>query len=780
MIKTRQLSTSPISPDSHPALLEATQQNNTSSAHFDINHSQSPYHADSFVLDQDHQRDSRHVPDTPSYNGSNQNSPHSVLSDLPTFDIADDLDALALFENNPSGISIAEKYDHTKYSAPNATSPLTVDEHFLPPNSLPLDSFTQNLEDVHFEPQSWAGAAGIDISTTTKTAGTTPNTADTTTQDASEKRRKQPANFVCPVPGCGSTFTRHFNLKGHLRLHGEEKPYQCKWPGCGKNFARQHDCKRHEQLHLNARPYPCDACGKNFARMEALDRHWRSEEGSECIRRLESYLRCEGCKKNVTHTRTHELDGFSFTEGELPSKQELSPNSQDTDLYASMTICEEYKAHCRSPGSFSAFGQAWKKLPPELSTYVLDYLESPEGATDGTARLALVSKAWSQKFRPRLFDRLELRTAGDVLRLERILRSSVSAWLCGHITGITFSGHTFSHSLSVTVLQILPLCTFVHALGQHEVHYTFLPHIQPTAPLRYSLRTVTTLHLSHHRFLSLRHVLRVLASILSLRDVQFREVTWPGSPLSTTEDANNICTGSFLHVRSVHMLSCTDNLVIPAWIFASTSTGHPFVRRAVDAPLPTETSAVINIVHKLLGDSRIDSARFRTTQRDADGYAFIGSLRTRAMSELPYALRQTLAEVAVRSARDEAPVDGSTMWSIREIALAEGLQDIESPTADYMGSRDWAGLASALLDLLQLERFHVLCGHARTKPEFADLQGALARAIDPRLPVNIQYNDTRADARLLVPALFGISETDEGRYCVHESELPCDPKLDQT
>ncbi|KAH9928401.1 uncharacterized protein B0H18DRAFT_1001139, partial [Fomitopsis serialis] len=99
---------------------------------------------------------------------------------------------------------------------------------------------------------------------------TTPSTAD-----ASQKRRKQPANFVCPVPGCGSTFTRHFNLKGesrrasflpcvvkltricdigHLRSHAEEKPFQCKWPGCGKGFARQHDCKRHEQLHLNIRP----------------------------------------------------------------------------------------------------------------------------------------------------------------------------------------------------------------------------------------------------------------------------------------------------------------------------------------------------------------------------------------------------------------------------------------------------------------------------------------------------------------------------------------------
>jgi hypothetical protein len=109
---------------------------------------------------------------------------------------------------------------------------------------------------------------GSESMTVTKVNVTTPST-----KDASEKRRKQPANFQCPVPGCGSTFTRHFNLKGHMRSHAEEKPYQCKWPGCGKGFARQHDCKRHEQLHLNIRPYPCEGCKKNFARMDALNRH---------------------------------------------------------------------------------------------------------------------------------------------------------------------------------------------------------------------------------------------------------------------------------------------------------------------------------------------------------------------------------------------------------------------------------------------------------------------------------------------------------------------------
>jgi uncharacterized Zn-finger protein len=95
------------------------------------------------------------------------------------------------------------------------------------------------------------------------------------------------------VPGCGSTFTRHFNLKGHLRSHNDERPYKCLFDGCPKcklqtrccrknelndssavvGFARQHDCKRHMLLHEGLRPFECDGCGKKFARLDALTRH---------------------------------------------------------------------------------------------------------------------------------------------------------------------------------------------------------------------------------------------------------------------------------------------------------------------------------------------------------------------------------------------------------------------------------------------------------------------------------------------------------------------------
>ncbi|EIW83282.1 hypothetical protein CONPUDRAFT_35776, partial [Coniophora puteana RWD-64-598 SS2] len=76
----------------------------------------------------------------------------------------------------------------------------------------------------------------------------------------------------CPVPDCGSTFTRRFNLRGHLRSHTEERPYVCEWPGCNKGFARQHDCKRHQALHAT-RPQSniCPGCKKTFSRLDALN-----------------------------------------------------------------------------------------------------------------------------------------------------------------------------------------------------------------------------------------------------------------------------------------------------------------------------------------------------------------------------------------------------------------------------------------------------------------------------------------------------------------------------
>jgi len=135
--------------------------------------------------------------------------------------------------------------------------------------------------------QSWNGVGGSSSSGTRLPPILQVEKQQVTTsatQAASASRRRNEANFQCPVPGCGSTFTRRFNLRGHLRSHTEERPFVCEWPGCGKGFARQHDCKRHQALHASRSQTSnvCQGCGKTFSRLDALNRHLRSEGGSEC------------------------------------------------------------------------------------------------------------------------------------------------------------------------------------------------------------------------------------------------------------------------------------------------------------------------------------------------------------------------------------------------------------------------------------------------------------------------------------------------------------------
>ncbi|KAF8320900.1 hypothetical protein DL93DRAFT_2045099, partial [Clavulina sp. PMI_390] len=92
------------------------------------------------------------------------------------------------------------------------------------------------------------------------------------TKNASRVRRRNEAVFHCPVPGCDSSFTRKFNLRGHMRSHTEEKPFECDWAGCDKAFARKHDLNRHRALHT-ATPgrHQCSGCGKSFSRTDALN-----------------------------------------------------------------------------------------------------------------------------------------------------------------------------------------------------------------------------------------------------------------------------------------------------------------------------------------------------------------------------------------------------------------------------------------------------------------------------------------------------------------------------
>lgn len=146
----------------------------------------------------------------------------------------------------------------------------------------PTDAFGatggMGMEGVAQSPSASSVASGTS-SHSRLAAPPVPVVTSQATQAASASRRKSEALFACPIPGCGSTFTRQYNLRGHLRSHADERPYKCDWPGCDRSFARSHDCKRHQNLHLNIKPHTCEQCGKTFARLDALNRHHKSDTG---------------------------------------------------------------------------------------------------------------------------------------------------------------------------------------------------------------------------------------------------------------------------------------------------------------------------------------------------------------------------------------------------------------------------------------------------------------------------------------------------------------------
>ena len=75
--------------------------------------------------------------------------------------------------------------------------------------------------------------------------------------------------FECQF--CNQKCVNKKDLKKHIRIHTNEKPYKCTY--CNKYFSRKDNLVTHTRIHNRNKPYKCKYCNKSFNANNTLTVH---------------------------------------------------------------------------------------------------------------------------------------------------------------------------------------------------------------------------------------------------------------------------------------------------------------------------------------------------------------------------------------------------------------------------------------------------------------------------------------------------------------------------
>ncbi|KRX22055.1 Zinc finger and BTB domain-containing protein 49, partial [Trichinella nelsoni] len=75
--------------------------------------------------------------------------------------------------------------------------------------------------------------------------------------------------FTCPV--CKRQFISHANLRDHLNIHSNSRPFICEV--CGKQFKNSGAKSNHKRLHDPEKIFLCQICLKSFRWTSSLKAH---------------------------------------------------------------------------------------------------------------------------------------------------------------------------------------------------------------------------------------------------------------------------------------------------------------------------------------------------------------------------------------------------------------------------------------------------------------------------------------------------------------------------
>ena len=104
-----------------------------------------------------------------------------------------------------------------------------------------------------------------------------------------EEIHKEMKQYVCPVSGCGVSYSRSQRLEVHLKKHRGMRDHVCPFENCGKAFYEKGNLKTHLRLHTGEKPYFCtfESCTRAFATQGHLNDHMSKHHGPESIEALQ-------------------------------------------------------------------------------------------------------------------------------------------------------------------------------------------------------------------------------------------------------------------------------------------------------------------------------------------------------------------------------------------------------------------------------------------------------------------------------------------------------------